>query len=54
MATLRTEFVPISDMRASADYRTTVLGNLLQRFWLETSGSVATDLHALTLQEIDA
>ena len=44
MQALRAEFTPISDMRASSDYRTTVLGNLLQRFWLETQGSVLTNL----------
>jgi xanthine dehydrogenase small subunit len=38
MITLRQEFQPISDMRASSGYRTQVLGNLLQRFWLETQG----------------
>jgi xanthine dehydrogenase small subunit len=37
------EFSPISDMRASADFRRTVLGNLMRRFRLETSGTpVAT------------
>ena len=35
---LRTEFQPISDMRASAGYRSEVLGNLMQRFWLESQG----------------
>ena len=44
MQALRAEFTPISDMRASSDYRTTVLCNLLQRFWLETQGSVLTNL----------
>ena len=38
MASLRAEFSPLSDMRASASYRTEVLGNLLQRFWLESQG----------------
>lgn len=38
MASLRAEFSPISDMRASASYRTEVLGNLLQRYWLESQG----------------
>jgi xanthine dehydrogenase small subunit len=38
---LRAEFAPISDMRASAAYRSAVLGNLLQRFWLESQGGVA-------------
>ena len=35
---LRSEFRPISDMRASAGYRSEVLGNLVQRFWLESQG----------------
>jgi xanthine dehydrogenase small subunit len=35
---LRAEFQPISDMRASADYRSEVLGNLMKRFWLESQG----------------
>ena len=35
---LRAEFQPISDMRASAGYRSEVLGNLMQRFWLESQG----------------
>jgi xanthine dehydrogenase small subunit len=34
-AVLKNEFAPISDMRASAAYRREVLGNLLQRFWLD-------------------
>ena len=37
-AQLRDEFQPISDMRASAAYRSQVLGNLMQRFWLESQG----------------
>ena len=36
---LANEFTPLSDMRASADYRRRVLGNLMQRFRHETSGS---------------
>jgi xanthine dehydrogenase small subunit len=35
---LRAEFKPISDMRASSAYRAEVLGNLMQRFWLESQG----------------
>jgi len=31
------EFSPIDDMRATAAYRRAALGNLLRRFWLETS-----------------
>jgi xanthine dehydrogenase small subunit len=36
---LRAEFAPISDMRASAHYRRAMLGNLMQRFWLESQGA---------------
>jgi xanthine dehydrogenase small subunit len=36
---LQDDFSPISDMRASASYRMTVAGNLLRRFYLETTGT---------------
>ena len=52
MRTLRAEFAPISDMRASSAYRSTVLGNLLQRFWLESRGIAHTDLR--TLQPVES
>jgi xanthine dehydrogenase small subunit len=35
-ATLRTDFKPLTDMRASAAYRMQVAQNLLRRFWLQT------------------
>jgi xanthine dehydrogenase small subunit len=47
MDVLKAEFTPISDMRASAAYRREVLGNLLQRFWLEASGQAACQLHRI-------
>jgi xanthine dehydrogenase small subunit len=47
---LRQEFTPISDMRASAAYRTEVLGNLLQRYWLESQGGTDTSLETLMLE----
>ncbi len=47
MAALRAEFQPISDMRASADYRRTVLGNLLQRLWLEQQGIATVQIETL-------
>jgi xanthine dehydrogenase small subunit len=50
MDTLPAEFSPISDMRASGDYRREVLGNLLLRFWLESQGQTATDIHRLDLE----
>ena len=50
MQTLRDEFQPISDMRASAAYRHTVLGNLLRRFWLESQGVQGINLVQKRLQ----
>ena len=50
MEILRAEFQPISDMRASAAYRSEVLGNLLQRYWLESQGQQAINLESFTLQ----
>ena len=46
-AALQAEFSPISDMRASGDYRQHVLGSLMQRFWLESQG-----LRGVTLEDI--
>jgi xanthine dehydrogenase small subunit len=47
IAVLRAEYSPISDMRASATYRSQVLGNLLQRYWLESQGLQAVSLEQL-------
>ncbi len=41
---LQAEFQPISDLRASALYRKQVLGNLLQRLWLESQGTANVNL----------
>ena len=46
---LRAEFTPISDMRASSAYRTQVLGNLLERFWLESQGLQQINLESFKL-----
>ena len=35
------DFTPLSDWRASADYRRAVAGNFFRRFWLEQSGAAA-------------
>jgi xanthine dehydrogenase small subunit len=51
MAVLRAEFSPISDMRASGAYRSEVLGNLLQRFWLESQGMQQINLESFVLVE---
>ena len=53
-AALRAEFQPISDMRASAAYRQTVLGNLLRRFWLESQGMTTINLESLTASSLEA
>jgi len=45
---LRAEFQPISDMRASAEYRSEVLGNLMLRFWLESQGLTQINLESFT------
>ena len=50
-AELRAEFQPISDMRASAAYRSEVLGNLMQRFWLESQGMDSVNLESFVLVE---
>ena len=50
-ASLRAEFQPISDMRASAAYRSEVLGNLMQRFWLESQGLQNINLESFRLAE---
>lgn len=49
---LRAEFSPISDMRASGAYRSEVLGNLLQRFWLESQGLKQINLESFVLEEV--
>lgn len=48
---LQADFSPISDMRASGDYRRTVLGNLLQRFWLESQGQPNASIHQIDMTE---
>jgi xanthine dehydrogenase small subunit len=52
MTTLRGEFQPISDMRASASYRSQVLGNLMQRLWLESQDEPASSLAGFSLEEL--
>jgi xanthine dehydrogenase small subunit len=41
---MRAEFTPISDMRASAGYRSYALAALWERFWLEIQGESLVDL----------
>ncbi|MBK6008944.1 xanthine dehydrogenase small subunit [Ramlibacter ginsenosidimutans] len=53
-ASLRSEFRPISDMRASSAYRSEVLGNLMQRLWLESQGFEQINLESFRLAEATA
>jgi xanthine dehydrogenase small subunit len=43
-ATLEKDFAPISDMRASAEYRMLTAQNLLRRFYMETTGETKVQL----------
>ncbi len=44
MEALEAEFTPLTDMRASAEYRRLVAKNLLLRFWLETTSPSGTQV----------
>ncbi|MFN5095702.1 MAG: xanthine dehydrogenase small subunit [Limnohabitans sp.] len=45
---IQQEFFPMSDLRASADYRRQVLAQLLHRAWLESTGNNNVRLEALS------
>ena len=47
MAALEGDFQPLSDARASADYRRHVAAQLLWRFWLDSQGQAGTGWTAL-------
>lgn len=51
-AVLRDEFQPLSDMRASAQYRRLALAALLERAWSEHQGSPTPALQHLTALEL--
>jgi xanthine dehydrogenase small subunit len=46
-ATLASEFAPIDDFRASADYRRAVLGNLMLRLWHDSVGQAPARIEAV-------
>jgi len=46
IAALDNDFTPISDMRSSAQYRKTICGNLLRRFYFETAGENGTRVYS--------
>ena len=49
---LQAEFTPLSDLRASSQYRHAVLGNLVRRFWLESQGLPDVSLDTLQLEAL--
>jgi xanthine dehydrogenase small subunit len=54
MNELRAEFTPMSDMRASAGYRSRASANLLYRFYLETRPGQALDNAAVNVFAVSA
>lgn len=51
-ASLAQDFKPMSDMRASADYRLKVAQNLIQRLWLETRADQPLGLDATSVWSV--
>jgi len=49
---LAQDFKPLSDMRASADYRLLVAQNLIQRLWLETRAEDALPLEETSVWSV--
>ena len=51
-AALAQDFKPMSDMRASADYRLKVAQNLIQRLWLETRADQPMNTQATSVWSV--
>ena len=47
------DFTPLTDMRASAAYRSTVAANLLRRFWYESQGDCVTRVDTARPVQVD-
>jgi len=54
MTALAKDFTPLSDMRASADYRLRCAQQLLQRFWLETRHDTPLASHQTSVWNVSA
>jgi xanthine dehydrogenase small subunit len=54
MGDLSKEFSPLSDMRASAGYRSRATANLLYRFYLETRPGQALEAAAVNVFAVTA
>jgi len=52
-AALAQDFKPMTDMRASADYRLKVAQNLFTKLWLETAGAIPVGIWP-SMQEVAA
>jgi xanthine dehydrogenase small subunit len=53
MAALDTDFTPLTDLRASADYRRRVARALLRRLWLETRTDRPVPVSALNVRAVE-
>ena len=49
MALLAQDYTPLSDMRASSEYRMKAAQNLLRRFWLETRTDAPLALQSISV-----
>lgn len=54
MQALAADYTPLSDMRASAEYRLQAAQNLLRRFWLETRTENPLPAHALQVSATES
>jgi xanthine dehydrogenase small subunit len=54
MAALARDYAPLSDMRASSDYRMKTAQNLLRRFWLETRSDAPLAADAVNVFAVGA
>jgi xanthine dehydrogenase small subunit len=54
MAALAQDFTPLSDMRASKEYRLQVAQNLLLKWWLETNPSAPKSVAQLSVRAMEA
>jgi xanthine dehydrogenase small subunit len=52
MDVLENEYTPLSDMRASAAYRSQVTASLLRRFWLENGGAGGAPVRLVDLETL--
>jgi xanthine dehydrogenase small subunit len=53
MQALARDYAPLSDMRATSDYRLQTAQNLLYRFWLETRPNDPLPPQALNVRLVD-